>query len=253
MTSYSSKAKENARVGYWRRQFKKSYRALVERYEGNCFALHKSRENELNYAIRVDDLTSKLASSQGDLLRTSMHFLTMMNQTHRSTTRTIDHLITSIEEAYKETRTLRKTIREKDDLLKKVKEKAKEMANGLYMTKSILSVRDRELAEVNVKVYQKELELVKANSKASDMEKELEMTRQTRGKEQETEKTGKSSEEPSKEITIFKVSRGTLLKKKCRSRNLDIKQTTNPEGSLATLSYQQNSQTQVKNGNTMKT
>jgi len=59
-------------------------------------------------------------------------------------------------------------------------------------------------------VYQKELELVKANSKASDMEKELEMTRQARGKEQETEKTGKSSEEPRKESNIFKVTQNIV-------------------------------------------
>jgi len=116
----------------------------------------------LNHSSHVNDLTSKLASSQGDLLRSSMHFLTITNQTQKATTRTIDHLITSIEEAYKQVhslrrdvQTLKKNVRAKGDLLKKVKEKAIERAKGFNMAKEILRVQDRELAKVNLKMNQK--------------------------------------------------------------------------------------------------
>jgi len=210
MTSYSSK-KENARLGYWRRQFKKNYKALRERHESNLIDLNKSQEEkELNHLEHVADLTSKLASSQGDLLRSSMHFLAMTNQTQRATTKTIDHLIASIEEAYKQVRnlrrdvqTLKKNVQEKGDLLKKVKEKATERAKGLNMIKEILRVQDKELAKVNSKMNQNELELLKARSKVRDLEKDL-MTRQT----QEPEKIGQP--EPRKEITYFRVTRNIV-------------------------------------------
>jgi len=212
MTLYSSKSKENARLGYWQRQFKKSYKALRESYESNLIDLSKSQEKEMNHSSRVADLTSKLASSQGDLLRSSMHFLAMTNQTQRATTKTIDHLITAIEEAYKQVHTLRrdvqtlkKNVHEKGDLLKKVKEKAIERAKGFNMAKEILRVQDKELAEVNLKMNRSELELIKARSKVRDLEKDL-MTRQTQ--EQEPEKIGQS--EPRKETTYFRVTRNIV-------------------------------------------
>jgi len=70
------------------------------------------------------------------------------------------------------------------------------------MVKEILRVQDGELAEVNSKLYVKELELVKARSKVRDLEKELESTRQAQGRELESK--------PRNKTTYFKVTRNIV-------------------------------------------
>jgi len=120
----SSKAKENARLGYWCRQFKKRYFSLKGKFVGTSIDLHKSQEKELEYAVHIDDLTIRLLSSQHDLMKTNSLFLSLLSNTQRDTTKIINQLIATNKEAHKETRTLRIVIQENVKELEKEKTKA---------------------------------------------------------------------------------------------------------------------------------
>jgi len=181
MTTTNSKVKENARLGYWRRQFRKRYKALVVKFVGVATSLQKTQENELGYALRIDELTRCVVSSQGELVKSSMLFLTMQHKTQVETKKTIDQLISLNEETYKENRSLkvntkemgnqlekfRVELQEKEVVLKVVKDKAKEK----FAKK--MKEKEKELEAVGLKARLAEERLDRVKSKARETVNEL--------------------------------------------------------------------------------
>jgi len=181
MTTTNSKVKENARLGYWRRQFRKRYKALVVKFYGAVTSLQKTQENELCYALRIDELTRCMVSSQEELVKTSMLFLSTQHKTQVETKKTIDRLFSLNEEAYKENRSLkvnakemgnqlekfRVELQEKEVVLKAVKDKAKEK----FAKK--MKEKEKELEAVGLKARLAEERLDSVKSKAREMMNEL--------------------------------------------------------------------------------
>jgi len=104
----SIKAKEKARLGYLLRQFNKRYRFFQEKYIDLFIDFRKAQDDKLNYALRVDDLQLRLATSQGELIKTSSSFLTMLNKTQTSCTDIVNKFISQHKETLREVKDLNK-------------------------------------------------------------------------------------------------------------------------------------------------
>jgi len=73
-------AKEKARMGYWSRQSKKRFKTLLVKQESLFGKLEETMEDKMNYALRIDDLQLRLVTTQGELMKSTISFLSTMNQ-----------------------------------------------------------------------------------------------------------------------------------------------------------------------------